>query len=300
MRGIYLLANNRVSNQLIALLNSFKYNWPNHYPICIIPYDENVSSIVEIIKDYSNVTLYSNSEALKECDNYFAEIWQQCPLAIEAWKSKNKPIPFRLGEHRRFIAFKAGLFEQFLYIDVDTYINRSFEELFTLLNKFDIVAHDFQQTGPQHVFNTEAPRLKEVLNGELLDQIQCTGMIVSKASLVTEEHWKKLPGLVAKYQEVLYPWSADQPIWNFMFNIFKWKFVNLTRYWPNEKVTHDAQTYVSFDFRNGKLFENEKELLYFHHIGVPAEEFNRICEGKEPIHNFRYQNVFKFFRYLER
>lgn len=48
--GIYILANDVVYDQLIALLNSIEVNVGQKYPISIIPYDDRLERIQEEIK----------------------------------------------------------------------------------------------------------------------------------------------------------------------------------------------------------------------------------------------------------
>jgi hypothetical protein len=39
--GVYILANDVVLDQLIALINSIEQNIGKHLPICVVPYDDN-------------------------------------------------------------------------------------------------------------------------------------------------------------------------------------------------------------------------------------------------------------------
>ena len=39
--GVYILANDAVFEQLIALINSLEINVSKDLPICIVPYDDN-------------------------------------------------------------------------------------------------------------------------------------------------------------------------------------------------------------------------------------------------------------------
>ena len=297
--GIYIVANDRVCNQLIALLNSAKINWPNHPPICVIPYDGYYSDVRAVVEKYSNVFLFEDIKTLFDVDKFFGNIWMSCEPALKVWREKNKHLPHRLGEHRRFLAFTdKAPFDRFLYIDVDTYFNRDLTELFELLNSFDLIAHDYQFKAPKHALNVNSKKLSTLLNGELEDQVMCSGFFLSRKDLFSKEQWQKLPLLIRKDADLLHYWAPDQTLLNYMINKFKVKFVNLIRYWHEERRTADSQTYTKFKFRDGKLYQNGKEITYFHHIGVPAEEFNRICEGKSPIHDFRYQDVFKYFRHI--
>lgn len=299
-RGIYTVANNKVVNQLAAFLNSIKRNWKDHPTVCVVPYDEHYTDVIELIKSYENVVFYDDVPALEQLDIFVGNLWMPLTSMVDAWKSKNKPIPHRLGMYRRFIGTTdRGLFDRFIYLDVDTYVFQPLDEFFELLDTYDIVAHDFQGTDPKHVFNLESLKLDSFLTGRLEDRVQCGGFIATKRNVFSNEEWRRVASLMVEDEEVFYPWAPIQSLWCYMFNKFQKKFVNLTRHWPQEKVTHDSQTYTKFVFEDGKLYEDGKMLYYFHHIGVPADSFNRICQGSEPKHPFRYRNVFEYYRFKQ-
>lgn len=296
-RGIYIVCNNKVANQVIALLNSLKVHWPEHPSIIVVPYDDDHSEIVKLIKHYDNVTFYSNEDAIARCDKYFIDLWSKCPRMIEAWQSKNKEVPFRLGMHRRFVGYFDPMFDQFVYLDSDIYVNNDLTPMFQWLDDYECVGYDQQHTGPQHVFNLESPLVKQ-FGDDLTNKIQCAGFILSRSNAFTEAHWEQLNETIEQEQEIFYPWGPDQTLLNYMINKFGKKFINLGVSLPESERTFDAQTYTKFTFKDGVLYQDDKRLTYFHHIGVPADEFNLLCEGKRPKHEFRYQNVFLYYRYL--
>lgn len=302
VRGIYTVANDKMANQLIALLNSFQQNWSNHYPIIVIPYDDNCLKIQEIIKEYSSfmpVEFLNDQEVLTACDKYFTILWDTCDQIKTAWKTKNKSFPFRLGMCRRFIGFLFGEFDQFLYVDADVYINRNLEDLFEFFNQYDAIAHDYQFTDPTHVFNMKSSKISQLVKGDLKDKIQCGGFLMAKKNLFSKEQWRETQKTIYLDQDVLHPWGPDQTLYNYLLHRYNVNFVNLIRYWPEEKRTRDAQTFSKFEFKNGQLYDQGRLITYFHHIGVPADEINLVCAGKKPKYEFRYQDVFLYFRYLK-
>ena len=56
-QGIYTLANDVVSDQLIALLNSIEIHVSSSLPICIIPYDDRLDKVKSEIKNRPNLSL---------------------------------------------------------------------------------------------------------------------------------------------------------------------------------------------------------------------------------------------------
>ena len=62
--GIYILANDVVFDQLVALLNSLEVNGAKDIPVCIIPYDDRMAKVRVEIALRHNVTLFENTDSI--------------------------------------------------------------------------------------------------------------------------------------------------------------------------------------------------------------------------------------------
>ena len=80
--GIYILANDVVFDQLVALLNSIEANAGNQYPVSIIPYDDRLERVREEIKHRNNVEIFADTSAIKLWENFSADIWKAHPDAV--------------------------------------------------------------------------------------------------------------------------------------------------------------------------------------------------------------------------
>ena len=60
-RGIYIIANDKVLDQAIALLNSIRFHDANT-PIVMIPYDDNYHKIADTLDQYYGVGVYEDLE----------------------------------------------------------------------------------------------------------------------------------------------------------------------------------------------------------------------------------------------
>ncbi len=67
-KGIYLLANDVVCDQLIALINSINVNYSPDIPICIIPFNEQVALIKEVIGKRKNTFLFEDRKSIDKWD----------------------------------------------------------------------------------------------------------------------------------------------------------------------------------------------------------------------------------------
>ena len=115
MDGICTLANDRVYDQLVALLNSIEVNGGKDIPVCVYPYDNNTERIRAEIAQRPNVQLFDNQEIIERWENFAKSIWDSHPQARERWlKSGCTDRYYRMGMHHRFIAFDSP-FERFIY-----------------------------------------------------------------------------------------------------------------------------------------------------------------------------------------
>ena len=136
MDGICTLANDRVYDQLIALLNSIEAILGQSMPVCVYPYDENTEKIADAIALRPNVQLYNHQDSIKQWDEFAQRAWDTHPTARQIWSKAGSNNYHRFGTHRRYCAFDAP-FDRFLYMDADTLLMGGVEQIFTQLNNYD-------------------------------------------------------------------------------------------------------------------------------------------------------------------
>ncbi|MEG3438510.1 hypothetical protein V0288_15370 [Pannus brasiliensis CCIBt3594] len=150
MDGICTLANDRVYDQPVALLNSIEVNAGKEIPVCVYPYDDNTERIAAEIAKRPNVQLFRDREVIDRRDAFARAAWEPHPTARERWREAGSEGYHRFGTHRRYCAFD-GPFDRFLYMDGDTLLMGAVDFVFDRLDSADRVVYDFQYKDPTHV-----------------------------------------------------------------------------------------------------------------------------------------------------
>lgn len=296
MRGICTLANDRVYDQVVALLNSIETHAPGT-PVCIFPYDDKMDRICAEGDRRDTVQIYSNQDSISAWDEFVRAAWDAHPTAKERWKRAGSTGYHRVGTHRRFCAFD-GPFDQFLYMDADTLLLNSLNVVWDTLANADCVVYDFQFKQPQHVYDTTAPSLTQRLpNGYLDTGIFCSGFYGSHRGLFSpQKRALILEHLQAGDAEILYPMAPDQTLLNYMVMRCGLSFTNLSLSLPKQQVTGNSVTSSHFEYRGNALYDNGVQLLYLHYIGLSSRIFARLDAGENI--DFPYRNLFLHYRYL--
>ena len=297
MDGISTLANDRIYDQLVALLNSIEVNGGKDLPVCVYPYDDNTERIKAEIAQRPNVELFDNQEIIERWDNFAKSAWDSHPTAKERWLKAGSKCYYRFGTHRRYCAFD-GPFECFIYMDGDTLLMSPLDRVFAQLDKYDCVVYDFQHKDITHVYEVTSPKLLEIFPQERLNQeIFCSGFYGSKKGLFDGErrHWL-IEQLRAGEAEILYPMAPDQTIVNYMMMRSNFSIYNLALQLPKEESTGCCVTSPHFQALDNILYDHDKRLTYLHYIGLPSSLFTRLCSGENL--DFPYRDIFLHYRYL--
>ena len=295
--GIYILANDVVYNQLVALLNSIEINAGNQFPVCVIPYDDRLEQVRQEVKARKNVEILEDVVSIARWEDFSTEVWKAHPNAFNIWRERGNTGVYRLGMHRRFCGFD-GPFERFIYLDADILVMNSLEPIFQRLNDYDFVVYDFQYKDPTHVYNVNSPKLLEVFDQEDIDsQIFCAGLYASKIGVFNEERRNYLlEKLRAGEAEILYMNAPDQTILNYMVMKLGISSYNFSRHLSVSEVTGCCVTSPHFEERDNVLYDKGNRLTYLHYIGLSSKLFNNLCAGENI--DFPYRDLFLHYRYL--
>lgn len=296
--GVYILANDVVCEQLIALINSLEQNVGPNLPICVVPYDDNTQRSRAATQHYSQVQWFDDAAILSKWETFATQIWQAHPSAFKEWAKRGVSGVNRMGMHRRFCCFD-GPFERFIYLDADILAMNSFDVLFDSLDEHDFVTYDFQYKDLSHVYDVNAKSLTAVFERDRLEtEIFCAGLYASKKGAFTDE---MLADLLAHLQagdaDILYANGPDQSILNYMVMKSGMDAVNLARSLPAEKRTGCCVTSPHFQESNHVLFDHQEQLTYLHYIGVGSQFFRQLCAGENIL--FPYRELFLYYRYLK-
>ncbi len=297
MDGICTLANDRVYDQLVALLNSIEANHGSDIPVCIYPYDDNIEQITAEIARRPQVQIYNNSDSIERWDQFFRDVWDAHPNAHQRRRERGFVPYYRFGHHRPFCAFD-GPFDRFLYIDADALLMAPVDPIFEQLNQNDWVVYDFQYKDIGHVYDVNSPQLNQLFSPETIESsIFCSGLYAShKGIFDTEKIEQLLQSLRAGEAEVLYIWASDQPILNYMVMKSGLKVYNLALNLSPNEITGNSVTSSHFQEKDHLIYDHGKRLTYLHYIGISSKIFGRVCDGENL--DFPYRDVFLHYRYL--
>jgi hypothetical protein len=296
MRGICTLGNDRVYDQIVALLNSIEKHAPGT-PVCIFPYDDNIDRITAESDRRDTVQIYRDQASITAWDTFVKAAWDSHPTAKTTWQKAGSSGYHRVGTHRRFCAFD-GPFDQFLYMDADTLLLDTPDVIWNSLKQHDFVVYDFQFKLPKHVYDITLPSLSQRLPDHYLETgIFCSGFYASHQGLFSSEKRDLiLQHLKTGDAELMYPMAPDQTLLNYMVMKCGLSFQNLSLSLPKNQVTGNSVTSPHFDVCGDAVYDKEVRLLYLHYIGLSSQLFARLDSGENI--DFPYRDIFLHYRYL--
>ncbi|MUH01721.1 methionine synthase [Scytonema sp. UIC 10036] len=202
-RGIYIIANDKVTDHAIALLNSIRqHDWET--PIVMIPYDDNYHNIAHTVSTYYGVKIYEDLEFIDRLSRKLHEIFGSQFFA--------RPNQFRKQ------ACWFGSFDEFLYIDTDIVVFEKIIENLNYLGEYDFICCDYQHAGGiKNVFSPKVLEEKVFTEFEVQD-IFNGGFWGSKKNLVSEQDLYDIFTECAAHPEYFdfSEKTSDQPVINYM------------------------------------------------------------------------------------
>jgi hypothetical protein len=296
MDGICTLANDRVYDQVIALLNSIETILGKDIPVCIYPYDDNTERLAAEVAKRPNVELYNNKNSIAKWDRFAQLAWDTHPTARQIWQQAGSTGYHRFGTHRRYCAFDAP-FDRFLYMDADTLLMSPVDYIFNQLNSYDCVVYDFQYKDPSHIYNLKSPRLASIFSeSRIATEIFCSGFYAAKKDLFSDAKMNWLLVQLKTESEILYPMAPDQTLVNYMMMRSGYSIYNFAQNLFEEELTGCCVTSSHFQVRDSILYDKGNRLTYIHYIGLSSQLFAQVCAGKNI--EFPYRDLFLYYRYL--
>lgn len=299
--GIYTLANDRVFDQLVALLNSIEANAGKDYPVCVIAYDQQLERVRQELTRRPQVMLLDDHSLFQRWEDFSYDVWQSHPTALSDWQNQGiKTRFYRVGENHRYCAFDAAApFDRFIYLDADTLVLGPLEPFFAALDHSDFAVYDFQFKDPSHIFNVNSDRLEALFGSERIQkEIFCSGCYAAKKGTFPPDH---LAWLVSELRggdaEVLYLGAPNQSVLNYMVMKSDRQVHNLALARPAGQATGNSVTSSHFIAQDHLLYDKGERLTYLHYIGVSSKFFQRLCAGENL--EFPYRDIFLHYRYLK-
>lgn len=202
-RGIYIIANDKVTDQAIALLNSIRLH-DTDTPIVMIPYDDNYHAIASTLNQHYGVKIYQDLDFIDRLSQKLHDSF--------GGKFFARPNQFRKQ------ACWFGEFDQFLYIDTDIVVFEKIIDNLNYLNNTDFICCDYQHLGGiKNVFSSQVLTDQVFTENEVKD-IFNGGFWGSKKNLISEAELYEIFAECAANTEYFdfSEKTSDQPIINYM------------------------------------------------------------------------------------
>jgi hypothetical protein len=273
-RGIYIIANDRVTEQAIALLNSIRLHDADT-PVVLIPYDDNYHQVMQTLNDLFGVQLYEDLEFIERLSTKLHQTFGDRFFA--------RPNQFRKQ------ACWFGPFDEFLYIDTDIVVFEKIIDNLNYLADYDFICCDYQHAGgiknvftptvfSENVF-TEA-ETRDLFNG---------GFWGSKKHLLSESDLYNTFAECAAHPEYFdfSEKTSDQPIINYMILKRVSRRFNIVRRSGGAPGNWAGSSH--FRVENHHLIDtkNNQPLQYLHWAGFRIEPG---CPYWDIWYHYRYLN----------
>ncbi|BAZ06086.1 hypothetical protein NIES3974_27430 [Calothrix sp. NIES-3974] len=288
-RGIYIIANDKVIDHAIALLNSIRL-YDQQTPVLMIPYDDNYQQIAELLKTHYNVELYGDLEFIERLSTKLHETFGGQFFA--------RPNQFRKQ------ACWFGEFDEFLYIDTDIVVFEKIADNLNYLQDYDFINCDYQHAGGiRNVFSQQVLTEKVFSETEVKD-IFNGGFWGSKKNLISEQDLYEVFTECAKHPEYFdfSEKTSDQPIINYMLLKRIPKRFNIVR--RPEKAPGNWAGTPYFQKQDNTLIDPKvnQKLQYLHWAGIRIQpgcpywdiwEYYRNLNPNLPPANFPQPNYWQ-------
>lgn len=272
-RGIYITANDKVTDNAIALLKSIR-EYDKQVPVVMIPYDDNYQGIAEILTQSYGLKIYQDLEFIERLSQKLQQTF--------GGKFFARPNQFRKQ------ACWFGQFEEFLYIDTDIVVFEKIIDNLNYLQTYDFICCDYQHTGGiKNVFTPKVIEEGVFSEADVRDIFNC-GFWASKKNLISEADLYESFAECAAHPEYFdfSQKTSDQPIINYLILKRVPRRFNIVRQpggapgsWAGSK---------HFEYRGDRPFDPNvgKPLQYMHWAGM------RIGPGCP------YWEIWEHYRYL--
>ncbi|MFS2015415.1 hypothetical protein ACEN88_02425 [Massilia sp. CT11-108] len=205
--GVYFLANNKVFEQVVAFLRSFRMHNPT-IPLCLIPFDSDFDKISSLKTTFS-FSIFDDAELLASCD------------AIS-----ERFHGFVLGTYRKLVAWE-GIFDTFIYIDVDTVVTDSVDFAFEHLKHGDYVASHSNLENIRCWVWKDSVYATHLLTPPQIEYSANTGFFVSRRGLLPMKHCVAKVNGALELKESMELECMEQPFLNYLIVTSGYSYTSL-------------------------------------------------------------------------
>lgn len=266
MRGIYILGNDNVIDDTLALLNSLQLN-AAEYPIFLIPYNNDYKKLVGLTQKKFDLQIFHHKQIFDDLESHALAIY-------------GKPAP----AFRKFACW-FGPCDEFIFFDTDIVVFQHQEDVFELLTTHDIVfCGSGRSIGIKGVFSEKVIE-KNIFTEEDLNIIFNTGFFASKKGVLNYDQLMSLFDEAALVPDIFLPHFQDQPMLNYVTLKAIKKRANLRDLTP--EVASDVWAGLpNLEVKNSRIYFD---------TGAPARHIH--WAGQKPIARRSYIDLWLNYRY---
>ena len=254
MRGVYIVANNKVKENAIALLSSLRRYDPD-IPVYLIPFNEDHQAVAQQLAQMYQVQLFPDLDLLTSLTETIGDIFPRDFLALP-----NK---------MRKLAAWFGPLDEFLYIDTDILFFTPVSETLRYLDRADFIWCDYHyKRGLEDVFSNVVPE-RGIFTPEELKDVFNSGLWGSRKSALSMEQLACILKDCAAHREYFdfSSGTTDQPIMNYLVLKAISRRLNIAKANPEEPGSWGGSAH--FERRGEVLFDGDRPLRYLHWAGTP-------------------------------
>ncbi|MEM7793535.1 MAG: Npun_R2821/Npun_R2822 family protein [Cyanobacteria bacterium P01_C01_bin.118] len=273
VRGVYIVANQKVGDNAIALLSSLRRHDAN-VPVYMIPFNDDYQTLLAKLETLYQVQLFPDLDFLEAFTQKISDIFPRDFLALP-----NK---------MRKLAAWFGPLDDFLYIDTDILFFEPVSNTLAYLDQADFICCDYHFKGRKlrDVFSQDAVD-RGVFPINVVNSVFNSGLWGSKKGTIT------LDTMYARLEDCAnnrdyFDFSGgttDQPIMNYLVLNSINKRINIAQVDPHEPGSWGGMKH--FVTRDRALYDGETRLRYLHWAGTP------MCKGGP------YRELWEYYRYLD-
>ena len=271
-RGIYIVANDKVMENAIALLNSIRLH-DQEIPVYLIPFNHDYQTVLATLNRLHSVQLFPDLELIERLTHRVGEIFDRDFL--------------KLPNKMRKLAVWFGEFDEFLYIDTDIVVFDKISETLNHLSNCDFCCCDyhFASEGLRNIFS---PIVKgNIFSQEQLQDVFNSGFWGSRKGVITEDRLYEVLTDCAQHREYFdfAQGVTDQPVLNYLILKCFEKRMNLSK--PPENAPGSWAGSTHFENRNNVLYDRGKRLNYLHWAGIsmrPGAPYWEVWEHYRCLH----------------
>ena len=277
MRGVYIVANDKVADNAITLMSSLRLHDPD-IPVYLIPFSDRHLGVVKRLADLYNVQLFPDLDFLNVLTERIGEIFPRDYLALP-----NK---------MRKLAAWFGPLDEFLYIDTDILCFKPVSEILAYLNQADFIWCDYHFKGGLRDVFSDVVIEQKLFSPEALEDVFNSGLWGSKKGAFSLEQLYALLSECAAHREYFdfSSGTTDQPIMNYL--VLKAISSRLNVVKANTPLSGGEPGSWGgsphFERRGSVLFDGDRPLRYLHWAGAPMRTGGPYRDLWE---HYRYRNA---------